>query len=844
MMRRLSLIIAIIALTTVVMPVAAQQPPEDTSSSSSSSDAAQPTAAEAPPQPIPIAEIARAVERDTRRLRNLSTRIASAADVESEFEKLPAVAAAIEQLASAFNESELDRRSLRHLEQLRQQWRRHDPLLEDWQQQLESRLTKLEEINAELGTLREKWKATAKAAEAGGVAEELTAQIPTVQAAIEATTSEAEGRAAHLLARQLRVAELRSLISNAVEEIDDARIAARYRIFGSDSRPLWSVLAEKPPASLVSQVSESWGEDRRQLAEFLDTYGARVPFHLLFLAALVGGMLALRRRSRSWVVEEGDEQLAVVVRILGRPIAAAFFLAMFFTRWFYPRAPLTVYELNALLGLIPVLRLLPPLVYPRLRPAVYGLGALFALEQFHGLLNEQSALQRLMHFGVTLAALGMGLWLLRQGRRTSSGNGNRWWRVTLAGIRFAVVLFGVSALANLFGAMTLAELLTTATLKSTYAALAVFAAVLILGGLIAIGLRSPVAQNSRMVRDHRELLTGRAIALLHVAAVVLWGGMTLTFFLVFDLVWSWLAAVFGRTLTVGNLSISLGGIVTFGLMIWISTLISRFLRFVLDEDVFPRLPLARGVPQTLSMLINYTILSLGFLAAMAAAGIELSQFTIVLGALGVGIGFGLQNVVNNFISGLILIFERPIKVGDTVEVGPLLGQVRRIGIRASTIRTYDGAEVIVPNGDLISKEVVNWTLSDQLRRIEVLVGVAYGTDPERVLGLLVETARAHAKALKYPAPAALFDGFGDSSLNFRLRFWTADFDNWVNIRSEVTVAVNNAIVAAGIEIPFPQRDLHLRSVDGPAADAFAPRKAEAGPKSEPGTAAGPDPSTS
>ena len=203
----------------------------------------------------------------------------------------------------------------------------------------------------------------------------------------------------------------------------------------------------------------------------------------------------------------------------------------------------------------------------------------------------------------------------------------------------------------------------------------------------------------------------------------------------------------------------------------------------------------------------------GFFAAIAAAGMDLGRFTILAGALGVGIGFGLQNVVNNFVSGLILLFERPIKTGDTIEVGDLIGDVRTIGIRSSTVRTWQGAEVIVPNADLISGQVINWTLSDRNRRIDVDVGVKYGTDPEQVLELLLGVARADDRILDLPEPSALFLGFGDSSLNFRLRGWTARYEEWIRIHSDLNVAVNRALADAEIEIPFPQRDLHLRSVN-------------------------------
>jgi small-conductance mechanosensitive channel len=192
---------------------------------------------------------------------------------------------------------------------------------------------------------------------------------------------------------------------------------------------------------------------------------------------------------------------------------------------------------------------------------------------------------------------------------------------------------------------------------------------------------------------------------------------------------------------------------------------------------------------------------------------DFTRVALFAGAFSVGIGFGLQTVVNNFVSGLVLLFERPIQIGDMVEVGTLRGEVRRIGARSSTVRTFDGAEVIVPNANLISEPVVNWTLSDRRRRLDLEVGVAYGTDPEAVLELLQGVGEAHSAVLETPKAEALFLEFGDSSLNFRLRVWIPRFEEGFTIRSQLSVAINAALRDAGIQIPFPQRDLHVRSVE-------------------------------
>jgi small-conductance mechanosensitive channel len=261
---------------------------------------------------------------------------------------------------------------------------------------------------------------------------------------------------------------------------------------------------------------------------------------------------------------------------------------------------------------------------------------------------------------------------------------------------------------------------------------------------------------------------------------------------------------------------SLGDLLLFTLVAWLSFLVSNGVRFLLEEDVFPRVQLAKGLPLALSRMAQYAILFVGFSMALGVLGLDLTKVTILAGAVGVGVGFGLQTIVNNFISGLILLFERPIRVGDAIQIGEFQGEVRRIGIRASTVRTWEGADVIVPNSHLVSERVANWTFAEPMRRMDIRVGVVYGTDPQRMIDLLLRVAGEHAKVLREPGPMALFLGFGDSALNFELRAWTDWVGEWVLIRSELTVAVNAALVEAGIAIAFPQRDVRVRMVEGAA----------------------------
>ena len=216
----------------------------------------------------------------------------------------------------------------------------------------------------------------------------------------------------------------------------------------------------------------------------------------------------------------------------------------------------------------------------------------------------------------------------------------------------------------------------------------------------------------------------------------------------------------------------------------------------------------------INKITGYLIVTLGFFIALQVNGVNLSSLAVVAGAIGVGIGFGLQNIINNFVSGLIILAERPITIGDRVEVGTVAGQVTRISLRSTTVVTNDNIAIIVPNSDFISHAVTNWNHGDPRVRMRLAVGVAYGTDPEKLRGLLMEVAKEHPKVLTEPAPELFFIGFGESSLDFELGVWTSEMTAKPRrFRSELYFAMEKKLRENGIEVPFPQRDVHVKTVE-------------------------------
>jgi small-conductance mechanosensitive channel len=378
--------------------------------------------------------------------------------------------------------------------------------------------------------------------------------------------------------------------------------------------------------------------------------------------------------------------------------------------------------------------------------------------------------------------------------------GGRSRSLAMFGVRVAFAVFLLTALANAIGYVALSNLLGNAVLRSMYFGLVLYAVVEILDALILIALRLNPLNLLAMVQRHRDLLHRRARRVLNAAAIVLWTLFVLDRLAVREQVLRRAHELFTAELNVGSISISLADVIAFGLAVWASFLVSRFVRFVLEEEVFPHAHLKRGLPYAISQTIHYAFLVVGFFIAMAALGLDMTKFTILAGAFTVGVGFGLQNIFNNFVSGLILLYERPVQVGDVIQMDDATGVVERIGIRASIVRTPNGSEIIVPNGKLISERLVNWTFSDRQRGIEVPVSVVLGTDPQRVIEILERIAADHPKLLKNPAPQALLTRVGPDWMGFELHAATDRVEDWMQVRSEVAVAITTALVQANISL--------------------------------------------
>ncbi|MEM1347205.1 MAG: mechanosensitive ion channel domain-containing protein, partial [Myxococcota bacterium] len=267
-------------------------------------------------------------------------------------------------------------------------------------------------------------------------------------------------------------------------------------------------------------------------------------------------------------------------------------------------------------------------------------------------------------------------------------------------------------------------------------------------------------------------------------------------------------------LTVQSVRFSIFNVLSAALIVGASLLASKIVRAVLNAKVYPSLDVEIGVAYAVNTVLNYAIVVLGFFLVLIALGVNLSALTVVLASLSVGIGFGLQTLTENLISGFIILFGRTVRKGDFVSVGEIYGRVEAVGARSVVVRSMDNYDVLIPSKELVGGQIINWTYRDTLARLHIPVGVTYKADMHRVKGALLEAAKRHPNALDLPEPEVWLVEFGDNSVNFELLvYYDCSMTNASRLKGEINFHIWDALEEADIEIPFPQRDLHIRSAD-------------------------------
>lgn len=691
-------------------------------------------------------------------------------------------------------------------------WQRVAERLAGWLRTLSSKATAVSSALDQIDDEQRLWEMTRDSTRAEDVPAEVAREISQTLAAIDSVQGIVRVARDTVLKLQAAVGEIKS---HADQNLADERqeIDRRRGSFVSiDGPPVWRMFDQLDDQSSLSERTQAtWRLNYQTVRWHVEQEKGRLLWSLALLLALIAALFSLRGVAGEQL--QSDDSSRVATGILDRPVAAGIFIAVLVGYMLQPNAPRAWKAVLGLVLLVAAVRLIPRILTESTRWWGYVAAILFILQQAVNLATFGTPEGRVILLLLSLTGLGATLWLAKSTALAKSTISGRWPRAIGLGVRFSSIAFATGIIANIVGGVGFAAVVTTGTVHLIFAAIGFWLAAEAVLGFVSAATSTESASRlgtTPAIAETTDRVVRRVVS---VVAVVGWAGTALAGFGLLDPVTTTLKNLFDAGISVGNFSLTVGDVLIFSFIVWLALKLSQLISFVLETDILPHVDLPRGVPGVITKLIQYAVILVGVLVAFSAVGFDVDRLTIVLGALGVGVGFGLQNVINNFVSGLIVLFGNGINFGDAVQFEGYSGKIRDIGLVQSTVRTYHGADVLVPNSILVSSTLVNWTRDrNDVRRIDVPVGVAYGTDPNTVIETLEGAATNHPLVVKSPAPKALFLGFDENSLKFQLNVWFAE-DKWYNASSDLRIAANDALSAAGIEIARPQRDLHLRSID-------------------------------
>ena len=653
------------------------------------------------------------------------------------------------------------------------------------------------------------WEYTRKQNDEDEIPTELLNSINNLEKEIKASLVILNGESNELLSIQSGFSNKNIIIETKLIVLRNLISSKKREAFERNSDPLWSIFSDSTESSSNTfQITELLSTYRNSINNFYEYYNNNIPTGIVIFLLFLSFTLLLKYYSNK--IEDDSPSIQRALSLLRRPAAISLLLFLLFLAATTDTAS-TFEGFIKILMLIPLLVILLKIMDPRLKTGLFVFIALFLIKELKVNTGSDTLIERILLLGLTILSYFGIFWAMKNRLFKSLISNEKVVNLLKVIYKISLALVTLVLILNILGYVQLANVLINGFYNSIFATVLLLTANLVFNSLLLLILKTKPMQKLKIVSQHSDSIITTSSKIIKVAITTAWFVIVLNAFLIYEVLFTTFDKILLADIGFGSISLSLWDIFLFFATIWVSFQISKFLQFILEIDILPQFRLPRGVPGAIISLSKYTIITLGLLFAFMAIGVDFNKFAILIGALGVGIGFGLQNLVNNFISGFVLIFERPIQTGDVIKVGEITGTVKKIGIRASVVRTFEGAEIIVPNGNLISSELTNWTFSDRFRRMDIAVGVEYGSDVEKVKELLLIAGGEIDGVLDRPTPLVLFNNFGDSSLDFILRCWTKDFDNWLVIESGLRFEINKLFEDNNIVIPFPQTDINFKN---------------------------------
>lgn len=718
----------------------------------------------------------------------------------SDFERIKEGARSIREDSAITN---LNNYNLWALTDLYNKWVRYEKQIEVVKKDMSDLSVNYQENLKIADQYTERWHKTKEASKGEELPEVLTNKIIEVIAQLQETNQQLTDSLTVVLEKFDIVSSEYNLVVAIEQQIKELSDAKKLNVFARDAKPLFADLKEsKDSTGIAIQITGIWTSTYKDTKDFIKENKERAEAHLVIIV-LITLLFYYFRYAYSKSEASKNQELKTAHYLINKPLTVSLVFNLFISFWVYPNAPSFIGQLILLAILVPIILLLPGLLEARFRKLIYIIAVLYLLNQTEEFMPMYPITQRMIILIESLfAAIGL-IYALRPKaviHQTKSFLTKWLLRITIVFLLFALL----AVYGNISGSLFLSRLLSRTIVISGALGAVLYLGYQIIESLIEFFIISKSGQSLNLIQKNGEKIKTRTLFYIRIAGIFLWVRATLSLLGILSFIKDSILDFLEIGWTFGTVPLSVGQVIEFILILVVFSFIANILRDLLEIEILPRFNIGKGIPMAAGLITRYFVLLLGFLMAVAAAGISLDKFGFIVGALGVGIGFGLQNVVGNFVSGLILIFERPVRVGDIVLASNVEGTITEIGIRASRIRDWNGAEVIVPNSELITLKVTNWTLSDAKRRREVIVRCEYGTDPNQVMDIIRYVMKQHPGVIDEPAPNVYFLGFKEYSVDFRCLFWVTEKP--LATTSEVTLGIHDELKKAGIKVPIPKQE--------------------------------------
>lgn len=761
------------------------------------------------PKAIPTVKIIEEIEIATEKIKNIKRRTQPKSSIKNIDSLYPTYKLFISKKRKEAQKYISSGPNKQKINNLLNEWNRYYDYLKSWESTINDQLEKNSLFLIDVTFDKQTWELTLEEANNQNIPQEVVNSISSIQDDFDKVKTSLINSNNKNLALESKINYLLFITVDVIENIDNIKNTEAYDIFHKRHDVLWNIPFKS------SKTSESHLDEKAYFGsislEYLKTFKKVFLLFGLLVLGLIYLIKYLKKGFDLYPLQESNLEIKSNSIIYTKSSLIIVFLSLIVAKLLFSNLPDLITDLLTLLLLLSTIPIIRPLLFKKFKQIVYVVILFFILDSAKTYIWFESYQYRIYLLLEAILVIVSLYYFTHPYKaiKTHAKSKLSQFLIKLTPIYYILVI--VSILSNISGYTNLTDITLKVFTQGIVLSVIFYGILIVIEAISLRILHRHYSRKELFDTDKKVSAEKKLTQYIRLALFVIWLVLFLQILDYLKPILGFFSDMISQPYSIGSITLTIGSILTFLLILCSSFLITKLISFALDEgeNTLKFLHLPKGIPRAISVILRYLILAFGIVFAVSSLGIDLTEFNLMAGALGLGIGFGLQNVISNFVSGLILIFERPILPGDTVEVNNLMGTVNKIGVRSSKVSTFDGADVVVPNNNLVSNDLINWTLSSSLKRTEILIGTSYDSNPNQVLEILLECANDYPELVKEPEPQALFTDFGDNSLNFRLRFWT-HFSLSLKAKSDISIAIYNKFKEHSIEIPFPQQDLYIK----------------------------------